>query len=98
MYQSFTTNSGLCFSFETKNDIVFITSDIKVMHEHVFQGGEGGSEIYVGRLVNLDGVIHKITNMSSNSDLQLTPSYPDIMTGHQYKYSHVLRLLVKPVR
>ena len=95
MYEIFKTNAGLCWSFETKNDIIYRTSDIKDMHDNVFTSGEGGSEIYIGRIVNLNDISYRVIEIRSNSDLQYGLTYADLMSGTKYNYSHVLRIFVE---
>ncbi|MDB5110915.1 MAG: hypothetical protein JWR67_2029 [Mucilaginibacter sp.] len=94
MYDTFTTNSGVCFLFETiKRDVIFLTSDIKVMHNEVFSGD---SELFDGRIVKLNGIEYKIIKISTYSDLQRGSDYYDNQfTGVKYQYSHVLRMFVE---
>ena len=92
-YKEFTTNCGLCFLFETKEGkLIFVTSDIGVMHQQIF---DGDSELLVGRVLKIDSNNYKITHLFTYSNLQTTSDFQEQSVGKVYPYSHVLKIIVQ---
>ena len=94
-YRTFTTNSGLCLLVQLiTNEIVFVTSDMKVINEQVLKFD---FELGVGRQFTFHHLLYEISEIRTDQNLTRGLPYKEIMLGKIYDYNFMLILIVKLV-
>lgn len=97
---SYTTNCGMLFQFEVdRYNIVYASSDInKIRNDLFYTKKDFDSELGLNKELLIGEDIYKIIDIKGYLNNSTKIDIPELLSGHQNKYSYVMVFTVEKVK